>query len=196
MLQEGRMPLSWQNPLAKFAALADFAEAKVPVLTGAPPLPSTAQLWSASYAYLLALPVSETTIDALRAAAPVGQEWLDLCCIEAERNDHRVMDAYLVLLNAETLPDTLFATVQEIELDPTACRKHVAWPLSGDDDDTVWHRLLRVTVLGLPTSPQASGMTNSPILDSELQKRLLRDVKALKGKPAARQHAENPDTDA
>jgi hypothetical protein len=187
------MPFSWQNPLAKFAALAGFAQAKLPLLVGAPELPATAELWSASYARLLALPVSVTTHDALHAAALAGQEWLDLCCIEAERNDHRVMDAYLVLLSAQTLPDTLFATVQEIELDPTACRKHVAWPLSGDDDETVWRRLLRVTVLGLPPSPEASGMTNSPILESELQKRLLKDVKALKGKPAARQHSENPD---
>jgi hypothetical protein len=196
MRQEVFMPFSWRNPLAKFATLAGFSEAKILALNGAPELPSAARLWSASYAYLLALPVLGASIDALRAAAAVGQEWLDLCCIDAERNDHRVMDAYLLLLSAETLPDELFATVQEIELDPTACRKHVAWPLSGDDEDSVWRRLLRVTVLGLPPSPEASGMTNSPILASDFQKRLLRDVKALKGKPAARQHAENPDGSA
>lgn len=186
------MPLSWQSPLAKFAKLAGFAEANIPTLSGAPDLPPSARLWSASYAHLLALPVTEASALALQSAAAIGQQWLDLCCIEAERSDHRVMDAYLLLLSAESLPDALFATVQEIELDPTACRKHVAWPLPGEAEDTVWRRLLRVTVLGLPPSPEASGMTNSPTLESDFQKQLLKDVKALKGKPAARKHAENP----
>lgn len=187
------MPLSWGNSLAKFAKLAGFAEMHIPALMGAPELPSSARLWSAAYAQLLALPVADASATALQSAAAIGQQWLDLCCIEAERSDHRVMDAYLLLLSAETLPDTLFGTVQEIELDPTACRKHVAWPSPGEDEDTVWRRLLRVTVLGLPPSPEASGMTNSPILASDFQKKLLKDVKALKGKPAARQHAEHPD---
>jgi hypothetical protein len=190
------MPLSWKDSLAKFAKLAGFAEVELPVLTGAPALPDGARLWSASYAQLLALPVSETNGTALQSAAATGQQWLDLCCIEAERTDHWVMDAYLLLLSADTLPDALFATVQEIELDPTACRKHVAWPLPGNDADSVWRRLLRVTVLGLPPSPEASGMTNSPVLASDFQKQLLKDVKALNGKPAARQHAENPDAAA
>jgi hypothetical protein len=190
------MPLSWQDTLAKFAKLAGFAEVDLPALTGAPALPSDARLWSATYAQLLALPVSETDAMAFQNAAEIGQQWLDLCCIEAERNDRRVMDAYLLLLSAETLPTELFATVQAIELDPTACRKHVAWPLPGNDADSVWRRVLRVTVLGLPPSPEASGMTNSPVLVSDFQKQLLKDVKALKGKPAARQHAENPDNSA
>jgi hypothetical protein len=193
---ERAMPGSWQSSLAKFAGLAGFAEAVVPALSGAPTLPTTARLWSASYAQLLALPISETNATALQAAAAAGQQWLDLYCIDAERNDHRVMDAYLLLISGEPLPDDLFASVQDIELDPTACRKHVAWPLLGDDDESVWRRLLRVTVLGLPPSPSASGMTNSPILNSDFQKRLLKDVKALKGKPAARHHAETPDDNA
>lgn len=191
-----RMPLSWQNSLAKFAKFAGFTEVSIPTLAGAPELPSGTRLWSAAYAQLLALPVVETNATALQNARMIGQQWLDLCCIEAERNDHRVMEGYLLLLSAETMPDVLFTTVQEIELDPTACRKHVAWPLPGEDEDTVWRRLLRVTVLGLPASPEASGMTNSPILTSDLQKELLNDVKALKGKPAARHHAETPENSA
>lgn len=187
------MPLSWQNSLAKFAKLARFTEANIPTLSDAPDLPPHAHLWSAPYARLLALPVTEASASTLRKAVEIGQQWLDLCCIEVERKDHQVMDAYLLLLSVETLPEELFAAVQEIELDPTACRKHVAWPLPGDDEDTVWRRLLRVTVLGLPPSPEANGMTNSPTLESDFQKQLLKDVKALKGKPAARKHAENPD---
>lgn len=190
------MPLSWHTSLAKFAKLAGFVETDLPTLTGAPALPPSARLWCAGYARLLSLPVADVSDAALQSYATTGQQWLDLCCIEAERSDHRVMDAYLLLISAETLPDELFATVQAIELDPTACRKHVAWPWPGDDEDTVWRRLLRVTVLGLPPSPEASGMTNSPILSTDFQKQLLKDVKALKGKPAARQHAEHPDDGA
>jgi hypothetical protein len=182
----------WQAPLAKFATKAGFTQAVVETMAGAPELPHGALLWRASYARLLVLPVTEPTEVLLRAAVDAGQEWLDICCMAEERIDNHVMDAYLLLLSEEQIPDALFAVVQEIELDPTACRKHVAWPISGEDDDIVWRRLLRVTALGLPASPAASGMTNTPVLKSSFQKRLLRDVKDLKGKPAARQHAENP----
>lgn len=185
------MRLSWKSPLGRFANLAGFVLSDLPAPDGAPELPPDAHLWRAPYAQLLALPIRKTDADSLMSAAAIGQQWLDLSCIEAERDDHRVMDAYLLLLSEEPMPDELFATIQEIELDPTACRKHVAWPLAGEDEEAIWRRLLRVTVLGLPPSPESSGMTNSPILDSEFEKRLLEDVKELKGKAAARKHAKH-----
>jgi hypothetical protein len=109
-----------------------------------------------------------------------------------ERTEKRVIDAYLLLVLPDLLPDTLFSIVSEIELEPTTCRKHVAWPVPGADEELVWRRLLRVTALGLPDSPTAGGMTNTPELKSDLQKLLLTDVKDRKGKPAARQHAIQP----
>lgn len=185
-------PEGWKVPLAKFAAQAGFANVVIESLSGAPKLPATAVLWRSSYAQLLVVPIEDTTERGLRVAAELGQEWLDVSCMAQERTDHRVMDAYLLLVSDDPLTNTQFAAVQEIELDPTACRKHVAWPFPGTEDEIVWRRLLRVTALGLPTSPAASGMTNTPALISEFQKNLLQDVKDLKGRPAARQHAEHP----
>jgi hypothetical protein len=186
---------SWKTPLAKFAAKAGFETAPIVALVGAPNLPVTALLWRSRYAHLLVVPIETATETALRAAAALGQEWLDVSCMAEERTDHRVMDAYLLLVSGEPLPGSLFAIVQEIELDPTACRKHVVWPYPGadeEDEEIVWRRLLRVTALGLPASPAASGMTNTPVLNSEFQIRLLKDVKDLRGRAAARQHAEHP----
>jgi hypothetical protein len=182
----------WAAPLKKFAQKVGFENADFAEVPGAPKLPSTAVLWRSAYAQLLVLPITDTTEEKLRAAAGVGQEWLDASCMVQERADQRVVDAYLLLILSDMLPDTLFSLVREIELDPTTCRKHVAWPVPGTDDEIVWRRLLRVTALGLPDSPTASGMTNTPVLESDLQKLLLTDVKELKGKPAARQHAEHP----
>jgi hypothetical protein len=185
-------PESWKAPLAKFAAKAGFETAPIEALMGAPNLPATSMLWRSPYAHLLVLVVEPATDAALRAAAALGQDWLDISCMARERNDHRVIDAYLLLVCDASLPDALGAIVQEIELNPTACRKHVVWPGPGSDEEVVWRRLLRVTALGLPASPAASGMTNTPALNSEFQKRLLKDVKDLKGRAAARQHAEHP----
>jgi hypothetical protein len=183
----------WKVPLANYASKAGFAEATIEPLLGAPDLSTEARLWRSSYAQFLVLPIKSMTEAALRAAAEVGQEWLDLSCMAEERTDHRVMDAYLLIVSDDPLPDALFAAVQEIELDPTSCRKHVAWPCDdGEEEEIIWRRLLRVTALGLPTSPAAHGMTNTPLLKTEFHRRLLKDVKDLKGKPAARQHAEHP----
>jgi hypothetical protein len=182
----------WKNTLAKFAMKAGFETAAIEPLEGAPSLPVTAISWRSTYARLLVLAVEAATKEALLATAALGQDWLDVCCMAEERSNHRVMDAYLLLVSDDPIPEELFGAVQEIELDPTACRKHVVWPCSGADAEIVWRRLLRVTALGLPASPAAKGMTNTPILPTELQRRLLKDVKDLKGRAAARQHAEHP----
>jgi hypothetical protein len=181
----------WAAPLARYAHKVGLEQASFVDVSGAPKLPSTAILWRSTYAQLLVLSVARATAETLRAAADVGQEWLDASCMTQERAEKRVVDAYLLLILPDLLPETLFPLVQEIELDPTTCRKHVAWPMPGTDEEIVWRRLLRVTALGLPASPTASGMTNTPMLASNLQKLLLTDVKDLNGKPAARQHAEH-----
>ncbi|MFI4985933.1 MAG: hypothetical protein ACHQF3_00670 [Alphaproteobacteria bacterium] len=185
-------PKDWKEPLARFATKAGFATAQTKHLSGAPELPAGAILWRSSYAQLLALPLAEANEQSLRDAARIGQEWLDVASMEQERADHQVFDAYLLLISSNPVLENLFSLVSEIELDPTACRKHVAWPETGLDTDVVWRRMLRVTVLGLPASPTASGMTNTPLLVTDFEKNLLKDVKALKGRAAAHQHAEQP----
>lgn len=183
---------SWLAPLTKFARKVGFVQTSLGDVQGAPDLPSGSVLWRSAYAQLLVVPIINVTDENLRSTVAIGQEWLDASCMAQERSEQRVIDAYLLLILPERLPPELFQVVSEIELDPTTCRKHVAWPVPGVDDEIIWRSLLRVTSLGLPDSPTASGMTNTPTLSSGLQKMLLTDVKDLKGKPAARQHAEHP----
>lgn len=182
---------SWEAVFRHYASQTGFSSAPLPTLTGAPVLPPKATLWRSTYAQILTIEFNLPTPDILQGHAKVGQEWLDVSSMALERNDHTVMDAYLLLVSLAALPREMLYVVRDIELDPTSCRKHVAWPLPGDSDDIVWRRLLRVTVLGLPISPQASGMTNTPTLNSDFEIRLLEDVKNLKGRPAARRHVES-----
>jgi hypothetical protein len=113
--------------------------------------------------------------------------------MQDERLGATVIDAYLLVLLAKKPTEPLESTLRTIELDPIACRKHFAWPENGDSPELQWFRVLRVTSLGLPSSSAAGGMTGSPVLESELQLRILDDIRTYRGgRQAAREHADNP----
>jgi hypothetical protein len=178
--------------LDSLAKQVGFENAALPKLEQAPEIPALSRLWVAPYAQLLDIQ-SEPTEDALRAAAQRGQEWLDLACMRTERKTENVVDGYLLILLTNPPEKSVQVVIRELELDPTACRKHFAWPEpSAEDDDLIWARIFRVTAIGIPTSPESSKMTGSPILETPLQKRLLSDIKDYKASEAARRHAENP----
>lgn len=179
--------------IARYAVPVGFQRIGLPALEGVPAIPPSSILWNAPYAQMLVISLEETNENALRQMVRSGQEWLDLSCAAQERSARNVIDGYLVLLLSEVPGDALKVVIRELELDPTACRKHFAWPVAATNDaDFAWARLLRVTSLGIPPSPELTGMTGSPLLDTPLQVRLLEDIKQLKGGNAARQHAENP----
>ncbi len=182
----------WLDLFAKYASKTGFQLVPIPSLEGAPLLSTSARLWRAPYAQMLVLPIVQVAEHELRLSARIGQEWLDLASMAVEREDHKVMDAYLVLVLGENVPRQMLGAVRDIELDPTACRKHVVWPLPGNEADIVWRRFLRVTPVGLPYSPTAAGMTNTPVLASEFEQSLLDSVKNLQGRAAASLHAQRP----
>jgi hypothetical protein len=144
--------------------------------------------WESSYARLLAIFVPKPDLVTFNICTEVGCEWLDETPIASGDR----IDNYLLLIVTETPSKEMREAIRAIELDPTICRKHVAWPEDTAEPDLKWARILRVTVLGVPTSPIATGMTGSPTLESDLHRQLLEDIKQYKGRAAARRHAENP----
>jgi hypothetical protein len=176
----------------RLAKQVGFEKSTLPQLDQGPDVGTCAILYTASYAQLLVIE-APTSGEQLREAARRGQEWLDLACIERERQSGQVVDGYLLVLLA-TPPDRSIAeTVRELELNPTTCRKHFAWPeLSVQDEDLAWSRVYRVTSIGIPPSPEFTAMTGTPILDSSLQINILTDIKDYKGRESARRHAETP----
>jgi len=110
-----------------------------------------------------------------------------------ERKTQKVFDGYLLTLLPAEPDGNALKFIRETELDPTACRKHFAWPkASVIEVDLEWGRIFRVTAIGIPKAPEAEGITGSPTLETALQKKLLDDIKDLKGKAAALRHVEHP----
>ena len=175
-----------------FATQVGFEKTGLPAFDQAPEIPESSTFWVSRYAHILVI-TSEASEETVRTTARKGQEWLDLSCIAEERRSGAVIDGYLLILLSGTPDKSLETLIRELELDPTACRKHFAWPVdSAIELDLVWARIFRVTAIGFPKSPESMGMTGSPLLDTPLQRKLLEDIKELKGRNAARQHAENP----
>jgi hypothetical protein len=173
----------------QFATAVDFHQTKPDQVDLAPELPVTSSLWESSYAEMLAL-CSVLTEDDIRNNVRIGQEWLDARCMKREAASGGVVDAYLIILLGEKPPKTLHDVVREIELDPTACRKHFVWPSEVDDKELRWSRIFKITAIGLPPSPLSVGMTNTPKLEDRTQIEILDDIKNLKPVNAAKRHGE------
>ena len=177
---------------AQYATQVGFKETALPVFDQAPVIPATSTFWVSHYAHILVVS-AEASDEAVKTTAQSGQEWLDLSCMAQERQSGTVVDGYLLVLLNSAPGKSVEATIRALELDPTACRKHFAWPVeSAIESDLVWARIFRVTAIGIPKSPKSTGMTGSPLLETPLQRKLLEDIKEFKGRNAARQHAENP----
>jgi hypothetical protein len=179
--------------LARLATAVGFAKRDSACPEKAPALPAQSQLWVASYSQLLVLPLDSDDEESVKEAARCGQDWLDLSCMKQEHETRKVVDGYLLILLPRQPNREVRALVRDLELNSTACRKHFAWPIGDTNEaDLLWLRIFRVTCIGIPDSPASAGITGSPLLQTDLEKKLLVDVKTLKGKSAATQHAENP----
>jgi hypothetical protein len=172
-----------------FAVAVDFRRGTIEHFGNAPEVPDASHLWTSEYAQILAVYSHLTEFD-IRQNVRNGQEWLDVLCMNREQEFGNVVDAYLVILLNEEPSKQLQGIVREIELDPTACRKHFVWPSNAEDQELRWSRIFRITVLGLPPSPESSGMTNTPKLHDRTQIEVLDDIKNLKPANAARKHGE------
>jgi hypothetical protein len=160
---------------------------------GATELPTECRLWRSKYAQMLILQTEDDEVTKIKRIVQTGQEWLDLSCMDEEQGGSVAIDGYLLLLLSRKPSAPLDSVIRSIELDPVACRKHVAWPECGDSAEVRWLRIFRVTALGLPSSLDSTGMTGSPLLESHMQQRILDDIRQYRGgRQAARQHAENP----
>ena len=176
----------------KYARLSGFGEMHIPSLTHAPHLPADVRYWKSAYAQFLVIPTQEITETSLRANAQIGQEWLDLACIQQEQSLGHVVDGYLLQILNSRPAEQLLRLVRTIELNPTGCRKHVAWPLPNRDGELRWLRIFRVTALGIPPSPSAAGMPGSPLLSDELESEILDTIRSLKSpRQAAIAHSNN-----
>ncbi|MCK1698158.1 hypothetical protein [Bradyrhizobium sp. 144] len=179
------------NILAKQAEKVGFVPQPVSRLAGAPALPETSTFWASNYALILALQPGSRDLSSLREAVQSGQEWLDIACMQRESKVGSVIDGYLLIILDQAPDEATAGVIHQIELDLTACRKHFAWPsqVTTDEADLRWSRIYRVTAIGLPASPENSRMTGSPILEEDLQKRLLIDIKQFGAQESARRHA-------
>ena len=128
--------MSFDEPLqlvSTYALSAGFAVANPDALRGAPGLPDGSAFWRSGYAQLLVLKTEEREASQIRRLVQSGQEWLDLSCMNEERGGSAAVDGYLLLLLAHKPSGELDSAIRSIELDPVACRKHVAWPEDGDN---------------------------------------------------------------
>lgn len=178
--------------VSELALKVGFERAEIPSLRDAPKIPSGTELWKSSYALMIVVPLESSNVEDTAGVAQIAQEWLDLACMAEEQRHRPVVDGYILFLLASAPSKELEARIRELELDPTACRKHFAWPYAAEDPDLVWGRIYRVTPLGIPTSPVSEGMTGAPLLHVDAQRFLLEDIKNLKGRAAARSHANKP----
>lgn len=179
-----------QNLFGRLALQVGFQKHVTPLLAGAPTIPSETTFWKSSYAQIIVVPIEIDSVKELHEIVQHAQEWLDLACMEEEQRLKTVTDGYILFLLPNQPAEEIEMNVRALELDPTACRKHFAWPdNSATDPELIWGRIFRVTSLGIPRSPISAGMTGSPLLASEIEKLVLEDIKILKGKTAARQHA-------
>lgn len=92
----------------------------------------------------------------------VSDTWMGLQSAVGEmlltfEKDGMLIDGYLIVALPERPDEALHASIREMELNTSVCRKHVVWPL--DTSDKKWDNRLRyVTVLGLPAN---TGIPNS-----------------------------------
>ena len=163
--------------VSTYAVRSGFRPDMPKPVVGAAQLPADAKLWISSYAQLLIIPCKGLAVEELVNVARNGQEWIDLTCQQRESETPAVFDGYLLIHLPQRPPFELTDCIRQIELDPRACRKHVAWPEDGEAAELRWLRVFRVTVSGLPSSPTSTGMPGSPILSSALETRLMEKLR-------------------
>lgn len=176
--------------VGRYAHRAGFRPVGISRFEGTVPPPDGAKLWTSTYAQLLVLNCPSSEKEELIKYARIGQEWIDVSCMNSERGDNYVVDGYLLIVLPAKPSVELWPTIRAIELDPLACRKHLAWPEDGLNPELRWLRIFRVTSLGIPSSPLATGMKGSPKLGSEVERKIVEDLKAARSaKKVAAQHA-------
>jgi len=128
-------------------------------------VPPEVALWTSKYAQLLLWPILSATSIGIRGQADRGQEWFDDVLAAAETGRRRPVDGYLVL--ALTIPPIAEEAnvIRELQRSTQVCRKHAIWP--DPADNTGWHGLLDVTILGLPDEVLPTSDADWPSLDSE-----------------------------
>lgn len=134
-----------------------------------------------NYAFLIGCAVpdfenEEETITFLKDAHTRSTEWTKKILLLLEENNGLLIDGYLVFL-LNTVPSAkLKAQIREIELDSGVCRKHVVWPNTETDSDT----LQFVTALSLPPSPAGLPHLRNNLTFSEEATFVLEKYKELK----------------
>lgn len=136
------------------------------------------RIWAGRYAQVALAIVKECTATAIMAAKESWQLKLDESLIRQEQANLTVIDGYLILSLPAPPDDALRSTIRELEMDTFICRKHLVWPEEGNLPEERWRRIYKVTVLGLPPSPELSGGVSLPALN-DLQRRLWKEIRKM-----------------
>lgn len=144
--------------LLRHALLPEFIEVEKP--------PDIVAWWDSEYAQLLMWPVPEPSVETIRKVSVRGSDWLDHSLAKAEKKDQAVIDGYLVLVLPAMPSLDILEELRRIETSTQVCRKHVAWP-QYDNNQAIWHRLMELTVIGLPKGNQGESGTGWPVLGTE-----------------------------
>ncbi|HTP66315.1 MAG TPA: hypothetical protein VMJ66_13065 [Geobacteraceae bacterium] len=129
------------------------------------------RIWGGSYAQIALCMVRECTIEAMMDAKDVWQQRLDESLTVQERKHVTVIDGYLILALPDCPAGGMRDCIRQVELDTSVCRKQVIWAEEGKGPEEIWRRIFKITVLGLPPSPELSRGANMPVLN-ERQKSL------------------------
>lgn len=124
-----------------------------------PPVASI-RVWHADYALVVAVPMEASKIDDSWLTI---DGWIDGVLVLRERQQKRVVDAYVVFLATGAKERTISNL---LELNRSICRKYVVWPESNDDP---WSGLSRVSVLGLPQVSTSLGKSDLPVPSDSLE---------------------------
>lgn len=129
------------------------------------PAEADGRIWAGRYAQIALCIVKECSIEKISDAKDGWQQKLDESLVRQEQANLTVIDGYLILALPAPPDDSLRAHIREVEMDTFICRKHVVWPEQGDAPEEIWRRVFKVTVLGLPPSPELSRGVNMPALN-------------------------------
>ena len=142
------------------------------------PAEADGRIWAGRYAQIALCIVNECSIDAIMNSQETWQQKLDELLIRQEQANLTVIDGYLILALPVCPDDRLRAQIREVEMDTFICRKHVVWPEKEDAAEVKWRRIFKVTVLGLPPSPELTGGANMPAL-SEFQNSIWSHIREM-----------------
>lgn len=148
-------------------------------------IPNTAVFWSSSYAQILLWPAVPEEVESVVRCAKL---WMDGSLALQEESGEQI-DGYLVILLDSEPSEDERARLRLIELDPEICRKTVAWPVEAVNADERWARLLRLTVLALPSAAK-SVQEQLPAETTKEQAKLLEDLLNSGVAPTVRRYLE------